>query len=193
NIQFSISGYYSGHDKGGSNFVPAPTPIRVCDTRPGNPSGLTGQAAECNGGTLSAGQTLSLRLADFFGIPDSATAVVLNVTAIKPSKATHLTVYPTQPRPKPSDLPVGSGQTRSDLVLGTIYNGSVIIYNQSGNTNITVDLLGWYDGAFPQEIDGTITVTGQPLTGFTGTVKFVAVVDPSEGCDFADTCTYELQ
>ena len=75
------------------------TPTRICDTRAGNPSGLSGNAAQCNGvsntGTrIAAGGTLNITAGGEFSVPDDASAVVLNVTAVQPSAAGHLTVYP---------------------------------------------------------------------------------------------------
>ncbi|MGP0031190.1 MAG: hypothetical protein ACLPVF_11865 [Acidimicrobiales bacterium] len=59
------------------------TPVRICDTRAGNPSGLSGPAAQCNGAgdgnPANAGQTLTIQVSGLAGVPVDATAVVVNL------------------------------------------------------------------------------------------------------------------
>src|SRR5688572_7764071 len=57
----------------------AQSPVRVLDTRTG-------------GGAVGADGTVTLNLAA--RVPASATAVVLNVTAVAPTALTYVTVYP---------------------------------------------------------------------------------------------------
>ena len=62
------------------------SPVRVCDTRVGNPSSLmSAPANQCNGRTLASGGTQNVTVAGAFAIPANATAVVLNVTVVNPS------------------------------------------------------------------------------------------------------------
>src|ERR1035437_6077783 len=70
---------------GGTMYTPV-TPNRIADTRPN--SGFQGA-----GDTLTSGQILTFRVAGLPGdmVPSSATAVVLNITAVTPSAAGYLT------------------------------------------------------------------------------------------------------
>jgi hypothetical protein len=193
NLLLDVSGYYSAPGTGGAGLVTAPTPTRVCDTRPGNPSRLSGPAAQCSGATLAPGHSLAVQIGGSFGVPSGATAAVLNVTAIQPTTATYLTAYPLDPQPTVSDLDLIPGQVRANLVVATLYQGSVLIYNNAGNIDAVVDFVGWYVECFPAEIDGTITIDSDSGGGLTGTLGFVAVPDPKEQCTFPSGCTYEFE
>ena len=81
------------------SFYTPVTPTRICDTRPGNPSGLAGGAAQCNGHTLVANQAMPVQVTGLAGIPSSATAVALNVTALDASESGYLSVYPAASSP----------------------------------------------------------------------------------------------
>lgn len=117
-------------------------PVRVLDTRSGR--GATGA-----GRTLGPQQSLVLPLAGVDGVPAAgATAVVLNVTAVGPTRATYLTAYPAGgPRPTASDLSAAAGSTVAGLVtvqLGP--TGAVTLFNGAGRVNLVADLEGWYGG-----------------------------------------------
>jgi hypothetical protein len=128
------------------------TPVRICDSRPGNPSGLNGPAAQCNGiydlgTTTAAGGTKVINVAtgaDSIGVPPDATSVVLNVTVVNPGAPGYMTVYPTgQAQPASSNLNYVAGQTVPNLVdvgLGT--GGDVSIYT-SAKSNVIVDVEGY--------------------------------------------------
>ena len=73
-------------------YTPLPAPTRICDTRPGNPSGLSGLAAQCNDKPLAYGTTLSVAMPS--SVPSDAGAVVVNLTVTDPTTAGYLTVYP---------------------------------------------------------------------------------------------------
>ncbi|MDA8184959.1 MAG: hypothetical protein M0035_11125 [Actinomycetota bacterium] len=131
----------------GDLFVPV-VPTRICDTRPGNPSGLSGGAAQCGGQTLQSGSTLVVQVAGVAGLPSSGVAaVVANVTVVGPTSGGYLTVWPggSVPRPATSDLNWPPGDTVANLVLtGLASNGSMSVYNQAGSTNVLVDVVGYY-------------------------------------------------
>ena len=129
-------------------YVPL-APVRVCDTRAGNPSHLSGGAAQCSNGTagatLAANGTVSFSVAGNFGVPSSAvTAVVLNVTATGAKSAGYLTVYPAgATRPTASNLNYVPGGALPNLVevgLGT--GGQISIFSPSA-TDVVVDLEGY--------------------------------------------------
>lgn len=117
---------------GGGEFT-ATSPSRIVDTRPGAP--------------LGPAQTAWLDVSGFGDVPQSGVgAVVLNVTAVDPTRATFLTVYPYgQARPVASNLNVPAGTTRPNLVVvKTGAGGRVSFYNHAGAVDVLVDVLGWY-------------------------------------------------
>lgn len=145
NVLVDASGWYSASGGSGQQFQAESAPVRICDTRPGNPSGLSGGAAQCNGNTLSGGGALSVDVAGLANVPSNATAVVLNVTAVGPSQPTYLTVYPSGFRPVVSDLNPSAGETEANLVVARLSpNGTIAIYNADGTVNVVVDVLGFY-------------------------------------------------
>ena len=110
------------------------TPKRVMDTRIG-----TGVAK----GRVGAGGQVTLTVP---GLPSTATAVVLNVTAINPTTSGFLTVYPAgTTRPTTSSLNFVAGQTVPNLVMVKVgTGGKVTVYNSAGTVDIIADLAGYY-------------------------------------------------
>ncbi len=133
----------------------AVSPTRLLDTR--NSTGLP------NAGTrLGAGTTLNLRVT-VAGVPaGGASAVVLNVTAVNPVGNGYVTAWPMGlPRPATSNLNLTPGVVKPNLVtvkVGAL--GQVSLYNQSGSTDLVVDLDGWYDTGGASASGGTL----HPLT-----------------------------
>ena len=129
-------------------------PVRICDTRPNNPSNLTSTAgapaAQCNGGggnpgsTLTLGGTKSITVAGDFGVPSDATAVVLNVTVVNPTAPGYLSVYPRgAAQPMASNIDYVNGQVVPNLVeVGTGTAGEVT-FVASMPTDIVVDVEGY--------------------------------------------------
>jgi hypothetical protein len=128
-----------------SEYVPV-TPTRVLDTRPG--PGTVGAPA----GQVGPGGTVDLRvhgLATAQGaVPASATAVVLNVTAVEPSAVTDIRVYPTPTDsavPRSSNLNTGPGRVVPNLVTATLgTGGSVRLRNAAGRVHLIADVAGYY-------------------------------------------------
>ena len=149
-VLVDVSGWYSANGGTGAEFTPEEAPVRICDTRAGNPSGLAGGAAQCNGlldlgEPLLAGGRMTLTVAGLAGVPSDASAVVVNVTAVRPSLQTFLAVFPSGSPPDISDLNPGSGATEANLTVATISpGGTVVVYNNAGLTNLVVDVTGWY-------------------------------------------------
>ncbi|WP_441249054.1 PKD domain-containing protein [Kitasatospora sp. McL0602] len=107
-------------------YTPA-TPTRLLDTR------STRQR-------LGAGQSIDVT------IPGTGDAAVLNVTAVTPSQAGYLSVYPTgNSRPATSNVNFTPEQNVPNLVTSPVGDGRrVTIYNFSGSTDVVVDLMGTY-------------------------------------------------
>lgn len=114
------------------------TPTRIMDTRTG--VGAPKQA-------VGAGGVVHLQVGGKAGVPATgASAVVLNVTVTAPTAGGYLTVYPTGvSRPAASSLNFPANWTGANSVtvaLGT--GGQVDIYNYWGNTQVIVDVSGFY-------------------------------------------------
>ena len=123
------------------------TPARICDTRNGNPSNLSGGAAQCNGHGLGTGSTVAVQVTGLGGVPTGATAVVANVTVTGTSSGGYLTVYPAgESTPSTSNLNwSGPGQTIANLVtVGLSPAGQIEMYNFVGDANVIVDVEGYY-------------------------------------------------
>ena len=133
-----VVGYYGdGSAAGGARYAPQ-APYRILDSRIG-----TGGYASPWGPGVARDLTLT-------GVPDDATAVVLNVTATNPTAATFATLWPSGlGRPDPaSNLNVVPGQTTPNLVIvGIGSNREVSLYNNAGATDFVVDVAGWFGGA----------------------------------------------
>ena len=118
------------------DFVPA-SPYRVVDTR----IGQGGPAA------LGSQGVLTLKVAGVGDVPPSGvTAVAMNVTAVTPSMAGFVTVWPAgEERPLSSNLNFTAGVTIPNLVVAKLNAaGEVSFYNNAGNTHLVVDIVGYF-------------------------------------------------
>jgi hypothetical protein len=143
------------------------SPNRILDTRtPGS------------GGPLGAGQTRAVSVSGFGGVPASgATAVVLNVTAVAPSAASFLTVYPSDVgKPTASNLNFPPGVNIPNLVVVKVgSDGQVDVYNDQGAVDVIFDVVGWYGSTGstyepvpPSRIVDTRNGTGTPAASLAG-------------------------
>ena len=80
------------------------------------------------------------------GVPTDAVAVVVNVTGVAPSADTFLTVYPKgATRPTVSNLNPRKDDTTANLATVKVGTANKItVYNQLGNTDVVVDVVGYY-------------------------------------------------
>jgi hypothetical protein len=127
-------------------------PTRICDTRIASTS--------CASGAISAGTTLQrlITVAGHAGVPafgsgTTVVAIIANLTAITPTAATYLTLFPAnQTGPGGvSDLNIGAGAVlpnlavvEVDTVTGDPHDGEVYLYNSVGSVNAIIDLEGWF-------------------------------------------------
>jgi hypothetical protein len=161
NVIVDISGYYTGTGGIGTTFTAEPSPVRICDTRAGNPSRLVEPATQCNGQSnqgmaVGPGGSVTVQVTGPLWAPSGAVAAVVNVTAIDPTQNTFLTVHPGAALPNTSDLNPPAGSIQPNLVVATLSStGTFTVYNQSGTVNIAIDLTGWYQ--VPSTIPSTPT------------------------------------
>ncbi|RLE24744.1 MAG: hypothetical protein DRJ50_04195, partial [Actinobacteria bacterium] len=137
----------------GDRYVALPNPKRALDSRT-VPNRLgTGEIY------------IPLNVDPSLGIPAEATAVVLNVTAIKPTRQMNLTVWPTGlPKPVASNLNIAPGKIVANQVTvklgtgGSSGSGSISLSTNTGETDVVIDVVGYFvksrsgDGAELQAI-----------------------------------------
>jgi hypothetical protein len=163
-------------------YTSLPTPIRIADTR----AGATDPATYA-GKTLAEGTGLTVDIPASAAIPASASAVVVNITAINPTNAGFLTVYPGGGTlPTAANVTFTTGQTVGDNVtvgLGpdaatssaqsfTVYNGPA---TGGGSVDFTADVAGYYNAGSgagyvpisPTRVYDSRTASGLPGAGTT--------------------------
>ena len=153
----------------GSGFTGA-TPERLLDTRP---TGTTIDGQQQAGGAFGNPETRDLPIAGRGSVPSTGVgAVALNVTAIAPTGAGFLTVFPSGSlRPTASNLNTAAGRTLPNMVIVPLgANGKISIFNSGGTTQLAVDVLGWFPsgsaftGVNPQRLLDT-RPTGTTIDG----------------------------
>ncbi|MBI4907105.1 MAG: hypothetical protein HY820_25995, partial [Acidobacteria bacterium] len=139
-VVIDINGYFVPPDvPEGLAFYPV-TPCRAADSR------STALQAGFGGPAISGGTARTINLAaSQCGIPATARAFSLNVTAMPPGYLGFLTLYPAgQPRPLASTLNSWDGQVVPNAAIvpaGT--NGSIDIY-ASDTTDFVLDINGYF-------------------------------------------------
>ena len=146
----------SGYVYAGLGNYVAITPFRILDTRPTSP-------IQRGSGALGSGTVRVLQIIGVTGlptgtdpIPSTASAVVLNVTAVGGTASSLLTVYPTGTgRPNASNLNFTSGALTPNLVTAVIgQSGSVNIYNAVGTVNVLADVEGYFEPQASSDVTG---------------------------------------
>jgi hypothetical protein len=125
---------------GGDRFHPM-TPTRWIDTRGG-----AVQLTQISGARAAPTQT-QLAMRGQGGIPADATAVWLNLTVADPTASTVLTAYPGPCGTAPLSSNVNARpqhSTASSVLVGLGTDGSVCVLTYSGNSQIVVDVAGWF-------------------------------------------------
>jgi phosphodiesterase/alkaline phosphatase D-like protein len=117
------------------------TPCRVIDTR--QPAGPRG------GPSLAAGQQRLVTVAGVCGIPSTARAVVVNVTAVVPTAAGFLNLYPAGSfMPGTSVLNYAAGQIRANNAVVELGAGGAVAVasgQPSGTTDFLIDVGGYFE------------------------------------------------
>ncbi|MCW2585735.1 MAG: N-acetylmuramoyl-L-alanine amidase, partial [Frankiales bacterium] len=149
-ISAAVVGYFR---EGAGSGLHALSPTRVMDTRTG-----TGVRK----GTVGQGGTLDLQVVGRNGIPSTATAVVLNLTVVTPTKATQVQGYATGGSPTVGQVITGARQSATNLVTVRVGSGGKVRFrNVVGATHLVADIAGWYGGSgysyrptLPQRVSG---------------------------------------
>jgi Cysteine-rich secretory protein family len=100
-----------------------------------------------------AGDTVTLQVVGKAGVPASATAVALNVTAVDPNGSGFVTAYPCGGAvPDVSNLNTSAGATRPNLVIVRLSaQGTVCLFNARANTDLLADVAGYYSPTTPEK------------------------------------------
>ncbi len=132
-VLFDVAGYYTTGGNG-AGYV-AVNPARILDTR-------------TSGGPLGKQGTRKVQVSGKGGVPNGASAVVMNVTATNTTGNSFLTVSPAgKPRPNASNLNYIPGLTVPNLVIVTLGDGGAVnMYNHDGNADVLFDVAGYYTG-----------------------------------------------
>lgn len=138
----------------GDNYH-AVNPIRILDTRPGNP--------------IAADSQIKLQVTGANGVPANATAVVVNVTATGSTKGGYLTVFPDgTTRGLASTLNFAINQTVANQIVTTLgSNGAIDIYNLAGTTDAVLDLSGYFTPTAPAPAPTTFGIGQLQVNGTT--------------------------
>ena len=151
------------------------TPVRVFDSRPGEPDGAVAIAKQRYGG----GNIVQVRVGNVPGVPADASAVSLNVTVTEPADNGFVTVYPCGDRPLSSNVNFTAGQTVPNAVIAPLGTDSMLCFFASADTHLIADLNGYFSSTTTfealaptrvfdtrvSEPDGAVPVTKQQYGG----------------------------
>jgi hypothetical protein len=132
-----LAGYYAPT---GSTWFHTVAPSRLMDSR-------TGKGVRK--GRIGQNGVVDLTVVGQLGVPTTASAVTLTLTAIKPTKGSHVSAYPTgEAKPTVSNLNLQAGAVAANQVVVKVgTGGKVRFYNYAGSIDLVADLAGWYDGS----------------------------------------------
>jgi Domain of unknown function (DUF4331) len=158
-------------------------PQRLLETRASEPGGQLGYT----GAKPTDGQVITLDVTGVGSsmVPDTAKAVMLNVTSANSSAAGWITVYPCgSPRPNTSNVNLEPGLVRANLVAAAIGTGGTVCLYVSRGTDVIADIQGFVPSSssfvpvVPERVletrvaDGRINYSGpKPIAGQTVELK----------------------
>lgn len=147
NLVVDVEGYFfgAGSTNAAGYYYQGVSPFRICDTREGNPSGLSGQEAQCNGQELAPSTPMEVQVAGLGDVPASATAALISLTAVDPSAAGYESVFPaSQTIPTVSNLNFSGGETIANQAIVSLSPSGAIDVVSNVATNTLVDVYGYF-------------------------------------------------
>ncbi len=152
-VVVDVDGYFTDSTgaSGAGSLFNSVTPSRVIDTRSTSPIG--------------PGGNLNVPIAGHNGVPATGTAnppsaAVLNVTEADNTAGGFLTVSPQAPAPLASDVNFVPGVIVANGDIAALASdGSLNVFNHAGNTDVVLDVAGYFTPATPINTNQSITVT----------------------------------
>ena len=165
-----------GYVPAGSSVTPLPTAVRFVDTRD-------------DGGTVLAGQSLTVPVAGISGVAGDAGLVMFNATAIAGPEPGFLSVYPCgEPVPDTSSVNYLPGQIVPNLVTSRIgTDGSVCIFTLA-DADIIVDVAA-YANAGIEPLDNPVRVIDTRDRGIPQRARDTMSLDITSRADVPDDAT----
>ena len=177
-----------GAESGGtaSVFVPI-TPCRLLDTRAGADN------VGARNTPLAATETATFAVWGSNGncaIPTAATGIATNATAVNPTAASYVTIFPADanPRPTASNLNVvaGGAPAPNQVTVGLSIAGAISIYNNGGTIDMIIDIVGYYQASLGGGAQGPAGPQGPPgiqgPPGMSGADGAPGPACPTAGC-----------
>jgi hypothetical protein len=101
----------------------------------------------------------------------TVTAALVNIAAVnnRPrSTATFLSAAPTPPKPpiKTSNVNVVAGQIKTAMAVVPVVDGKIYVYNHSGETDVIVDVFGYFETKPDDTSTGRIVPLQSPFRAF---------------------------
>ncbi|MFT4011548.1 MAG: fibronectin type III domain-containing protein [Nocardioidaceae bacterium] len=175
----------NGYVPSGGEVAPV-VPARLLETREG-PDDKTVDGLFEGIGEQSAGAVIELDVAGRGGVPDDASAVFLNVTAVWPEQAGFLTVYPCGAnRPLASNVNFQAGAVVPNAVVAKVGDGGKVCIFTVAATHIVVDVNGYVPsggggGSVAPPPSPTPTSTPSPMVTPTPVPSTAASPTPTPG------------
>jgi alpha-tubulin suppressor-like RCC1 family protein len=121
-------------------FVPL-APLRILDTRP---DGITTDAQFQRGGIRPANSTLEIQVTGRAGVPTTATAVVVNITATQAQANGFVTVHPCGTPPNASNLNYQPGISIPNSVTTKLSPRGTICLTTNRTVHLIADINGYH-------------------------------------------------
>ncbi|MCU1396997.1 MAG: hypothetical protein JWN62_106 [Acidimicrobiales bacterium] len=128
-----------------SSFVPI-VPCRLIDTR-------TDTTVGTRSTPLQPGETATFAVWGTNGnctIPNTATGIVANATAVNPTSSSFVTIFPsdaTQPTTSNLNVVAASPPTPNQVTVALSAAGKLSAFNQKGTLDFVLDIVGYYQAA----------------------------------------------
>ncbi len=147
-VVVDVTGYYAPPNTNGLYFHPLPAPVRLLETRAGQPIGCVKPGTPLVGGADS----LQTATTPCTGIPAAARSVVGNATTVEPAGIGYLTLYPADVASAPlvASSNYGTNQiVNGPFTVGLSPSGQFKIFT-THTTELVVDVLGYFS---PDAVD----------------------------------------
>jgi hypothetical protein len=155
-VLFDVAGFYAAEDgPAGLRFHPT-EPTRIMDTR----NGVGGRR-----GALGTVDATTLRVGGRLVVPSGAKAVAVNVTVTATTEPSFVTLFPSDVAlPTVSNLNFsGAATIANQAIVRLSASGDLTVYNQAGQADVVIDVVGYYDDVRDADFGRFIAVTPERL------------------------------